>query len=101
MFEVTLGNWVPVCRTLVENVSEWYSMVFIVYKITVGFAVVKVITGVFMHETFKVASTDDELMIVNQTRQAAKFRKKMHSFMNACDASGDGTLDRDEFRRIV
>merc|ERR1719171_1919048 len=63
MFEVTLANWAPACRLLSNNVSEVYGLVFVLYKLIVGFAVVKVITGVFLHETFKVAQGDDDLMI--------------------------------------
>merc|ERR1719171_1141632 len=63
MFEVTLANWVPACRLLSNNVNEAYAMLFILYKCVVGFAIIKVITGVFLHETFKVAQGDDELMI--------------------------------------
>merc|ERR1719329_953498 len=101
MFEITLGNWIPITRLLVDNVSEWYMGGFICYKVTVSFAVVKVITGVFMHETFKVASSDDDLMIVNQARMVAKHRSKMHALMAECDESGDGNLDRDEFRSVM
>merc|ERR1719223_1108717 len=57
MFEITLGNWIPPCRSLMEHITEGYAALFILYKCVVGFAVAKVITGVFMCETFKVAST--------------------------------------------
>jgi len=30
MFEITLGNWMPPCRALVENVSEWWMLLFYV-----------------------------------------------------------------------
>ena len=56
MFEITVGNWVPICRSLFENVGEplgWFSLCSI---IVVNFAVVKIITGVFLATTFKVAS---------------------------------------------
>jgi hypothetical protein len=29
MFEVLFANWSPACRVLVENVSEWFSLVFL------------------------------------------------------------------------
>lgn len=101
MFEVTLGNWIPITRALLEGVSEWYMGFFIIYKVSVSFAVVKVITGVFMHETFKVAQNDDDLMVVSQTRQQEKHRNKMMALMAECDDSGDGTLDKDEFIAIM
>jgi len=68
MFEITLGNWIVPCRALVENVSEWYMLFFLAHKLVIGFSVVSVITAVFIQETFKVATTDDRIMIMNKER---------------------------------
>ena len=32
MFEVLFANWAPACRVLIDNVSEWYAVAFIVYR---------------------------------------------------------------------
>ena len=32
LFEITLGNWVPVCRLLHESVSEYYIIFFVTYE---------------------------------------------------------------------
>lgn len=101
MFEITLGNWVPVCRLLADNVSEWYGFIFLGYRCVVGFAVVKVITGVFLHETFKCAAMDDDLMVQAKERQKAKFIKKMRKLVEATDSSGDGQVSFLEFQEIV
>merc|ERR1712194_545757 len=77
MLEITLGNWVPACRTLMDNVSEWYALIFFIYKLYVDFAMIKIITGVFLHETFKCAANNDELMIQNRDRAKMRFREKM------------------------
>merc|ERR1711920_222442 len=101
MFELTLGNWVPVTRALVESVSEWYLPILLLYQVVVTFAVIRVITGIFMHETFQVAGSDDDLMIAQRERQIKKNKQKMeHLFMEA-DTSGDGILSSDEFKDIV
>merc|ERR1719218_333567 len=54
MFELTLANWPPVTRLLAEEVSEWFMLLCVAHKITVGFAVIGVINGVILQETFKV-----------------------------------------------
>merc|ERR1712228_800514 len=54
MFEITLGNWPPVARILQENVDEFYVAFSILHKLTIGFAVIGVINGVFMQETMNV-----------------------------------------------
>merc|ERR1712232_320894 len=77
MFEVTLGNYVPIARTLHESVSEWFVLIFIVYRMLVNFALLKVINGIFMHETFRVAAADDDIMIMQKNRKAEMHIKKM------------------------
>merc|ERR1711953_434846 len=52
MFELTLANWPPVTRLLTEKVSEPLMFFCLLHKLTIGFAVVGVINGVFMQETF-------------------------------------------------
>eukprot|EP00971_Amphidinium_carterae_P105934 2098200-Amphidinium_carterae.1 len=43
MFEITLANWAPSCRLLIDNVSEWYGLFYILYRCMFCFAVVKVV----------------------------------------------------------
>merc|ERR1719229_54353 len=68
MFEITLGNWMPPCRALVENVSEWFMLIFLTHKLVIGFSVVSVINAVFVQETFKVATSDDRIMLMLKQR---------------------------------
>ena len=37
MFELTLGNWPPVTRLLSEEVTEWFMLICIAHKLTIGF----------------------------------------------------------------
>jgi voltage-gated sodium channel len=101
MFEMTLANWPPVCRLLVENVSEWFMVFFVSHKLSIGFAVIGVINGVFMQETFKVASTDDSIMMRQKEREVKTYAEKMDRLFKAADESGDGELDQDEFHKIL
>merc|ERR1719343_824 len=101
MFELTLGNWIPITRLLTEHVGEWWAIPMLMYKMFMGFAVVKVITGVFLHETFKVAATDDELMVVQKTRATAKYRQQMQNLFTKADVDGDGALSREELGQVL
>merc|ERR1712137_199503 len=58
---------------------------------------VRVITGVFLHETFQVAALDDDLMIVQRARMLSKHQKKMEQLMKYADDSQDGVVERCEF----
>jgi len=101
LFEMTLANWPPVCRLLVENVHEAYLIPALIHKLTIGFAVVGVINGVFMQETFKVASTDDRIMVRQKQMAIKTHEHKMINLFEKADSSGDGCLDYEEFEKVV
>merc|ERR1719345_720517 len=90
MFELTLGNWPPVTRLLSEEVTEWFMLICIAHKLTIGFAVVGVINGVILQETFKVAATDDMIMVRQKKREQQTLTRKMGLLFEALDASENG-----------
>jgi len=101
MFELALANWAPVTRLLSEEFSEWFMFICVAHKLTIGFAVIGVINGVILQETFKVAATDDMIMVRQKKRQGETIRKKMDKLFEALDHSGDGVLDYSEFEIIA
>eukprot|EP00929_Paragymnodinium_shiwhaense_P006165 TRINITY_DN10905_c0_g1_i4.p1 TRINITY_DN10905_c0_g1~~TRINITY_DN10905_c0_g1_i4.p1 ORF type:complete len:314 (-),score=59.21 TRINITY_DN10905_c0_g1_i4:397-1338(-) len=101
MYEVTMANYAPIARTLQEGVSEWLGPMILLYRLFVNFALLKVINGIFMHETFRVAGSDDEIMILQKKRNTELHIKKMTLLFQEADESGDGLLTREEFRDIL
>eukprot|EP00929_Paragymnodinium_shiwhaense_P013917 TRINITY_DN121765_c0_g1_i1.p1 TRINITY_DN121765_c0_g1~~TRINITY_DN121765_c0_g1_i1.p1 ORF type:complete len:655 (-),score=146.97 TRINITY_DN121765_c0_g1_i1:120-2084(-) len=101
VFELTLSNWVPVTRMLHDTVSEWYSPLLLAYRSVAGFAMISVITGVFLHETFRTAAADDDLMIMQRERAITKHVQKMRQLFHEADESCDGYLSFGEFQKIV
>merc|ERR1712046_20720 len=85
MFEVTLGNWMPPCRALVENVGEQFIIFFLIYKLVIGFSVLSVISGVFIQETFKVATQDDRIMMMHKERARKTHALKMRALFDHAD----------------
>jgi len=100
MLEVTLGNWGPPTRLLVNHVSEAFIVFFVAYKITAGFAVLSVINAVFLRQTMKVADRIDGYAIEETKKAAESYRKKVRELFNAMDTSGDGDVTFDEFAEI-
>jgi len=101
MFELALANWAPVTRLLSEETTEWFMLICVAHKLTIGFAVIGVINGVIMQETFKVAATDDMIMVRQKKRAKATLKKKMMNLLDALDHSDDGMLDYGEFEIIA
>ena len=101
MFEITLGNWVPSCRLLVEEVSEWFTVIYLLYRCAVGFGMMGVITAVFVQKTKECATEDESLALKEQARNAKRIEKKLRKLFHSLDTSGDGVLTRDEFMSLV
>ncbi|CAK0798641.1 unnamed protein product [Prorocentrum cordatum] len=100
MFEMLLGNWYTITRELVK-VDELYMILGVGHQLCFGFAVIEVMTGVFLHETFQVASLDDGIM-TNETKRAIKNNtEKMKIFFENADVNGDGYLDKDELEGVL
>lgn len=92
MFELTLGNWVPVARLLQEQVSGFMVIFSIAHKVSLGFACVGVVNGVFMQETFKVTQSDDAMLMRGAENRRKMHIKKMAEFLQYTDNSGDGKI---------
>eukprot|EP00747_Dinoflagellata_sp_TGD_P113869 gnl/TRDRNA2_/TRDRNA2_171808_c8_seq3.p1 gnl/TRDRNA2_/TRDRNA2_171808_c8~~gnl/TRDRNA2_/TRDRNA2_171808_c8_seq3.p1 ORF type:complete len:590 (-),score=85.04 gnl/TRDRNA2_/TRDRNA2_171808_c8_seq3:98-1867(-) len=101
MFEVTMGNWGPVTRLLYVDVSEWYGVVFVVFRCCLMFATLKVITAVFIAETVRAAASDDEVVGMKKQRQADAYVFRMRKIFSQLDTSGDGSLTRKEFEPLL
>jgi len=100
MFELTLANWPPISRLLYESVTGWFIVIALAHKLAIGVAVIGVINGVFMQETFKVAQQDDEIMMRRALQASRTHADKMRRLMETADQSGEGQLDLEEFRRM-
>ncbi|CAK8995722.1 Voltage-dependent calcium channel type D subunit alpha-1 (DmCa1D) [Durusdinium trenchii] len=101
MFEVLFANWAPACRVLVDNVSEWYSIAFILYRCCVGFAVLNVVNAVFVQSTMRVASVDEELVAAEKAKAQAAYTRRVNALFSEADTSGNGALDLEECRRLL
>merc|ERR1712146_443324 len=100
VFELTLGNWVPITRFVWEKGPYYSGYFLLLYRAFVGEAAMKVITAIFIMETFKSAQSDDELMIQQKDREIKKYVKKMHLLFREAD-SGNGYLCYQEFCDVI
>jgi len=101
VFEITLGNFAPITRFLSDNISEFYHMLFMMYYCVVSFAILMVIRGIFLHETFQAADANDNLMILRQLRTRTKILKKLQRLFFEANVSDDGFLSYEEFTLLM
>jgi len=101
MFEVTLANWGPPCWELINYVSEFWGIFFIVYKCCVGFACVQVILSVFIQQTFKIAALDEEIMIADKKTQGKAYLKNLGHLFDTLDEHGEGIVSKQVFEHML
>ncbi|CAE8590599.1 unnamed protein product [Polarella glacialis] len=100
MFEVLFANWAPACRVLTDNVSEWFGLVFIIYRCLVGFAILNVVNAVFVQSTMKVAAQDDDLMIIMKEKEQRALSQKLKFIFTELDTSADGRITFEELSAL-
>ncbi|CAE8645419.1 unnamed protein product, partial [Polarella glacialis] len=98
MFEVLFANWPTPCRILVDNVSEWFGLWFIVYRC---FAVLNVVNACFVQQTMYVAQQDTEYMIEMKVKAKNAYASKLNILFQELDASGDGVVSWEEFAILL
>lgn len=101
MFEILFANWGPPCRVLTENFSEWFSVFFLIYRCVLGFAVLNVVNSVFVQQTMKTASSDEELAFKQKEKDAQMYTRKVKRLFQTIDDSGDGAINFQEFSKLV
>ncbi|CAK8992434.1 unnamed protein product [Durusdinium trenchii] len=101
MFEILFANWSPPCRVLVDNISEWFSVFFLIYRCLIGFAVLNVVNAVFVQQTMKIATSDEELAFKQKERELASYTRKVKNLFATMDQSGDCVINFEEFSKLV
>merc|ERR1712203_373888 len=65
IFEATLsGGWPNYARRLVEDVSAWYAVFWMIYVVTVVFAIIRVMSPLFLTTTMRAAGEDEDMMVL-------------------------------------
>mmetsp|Transcript_101099 Transcript_101099/g.174285 ORF Transcript_101099/g.174285 Transcript_101099/m.174285 type:complete len:475 (-) Transcript_101099:101-1525(-) len=101
MFEITLANWVPTCRFLIDNVSGHFFWFYLIYRCIFCFCVIKVISAVFIAETTKVQQNDTELTVMRSQREKHAFKGHLSHLFREIDEDADGIITQDEFQEFL
>lgn len=102
MYEITMaGNWPTNVRPVLENVSHAYVFFFVGYITVVVFAIIRVITAIFLSQTLEAANNDVEVMIQERMRKKSMFVEQLEGIFEAIDESGDGLLSEEEMKELL
>lgn len=100
MFELTIGGWVKIARPLVEEVNPWLSIFFVGYVAGVSFAIMKIITAIFLRKTLQVANSDAEMIMYEKRKAQERYADALRKIFDDLDDSGDGLINWEEFNEI-
>jgi hypothetical protein len=102
LFEITLaGCWPTYLRPLIEDVSPAYIMFTAVYITVVVFAVIRIITALFLKETLQVASNDEYMMVSEQMKKKQTLLKKLERVFTEIDVEGTGKITLEHLTRVM
>ncbi|CAK0870344.1 unnamed protein product [Prorocentrum cordatum] len=105
MFELALANWPTICRFMMEEVHESFSIFCMAYKWSVGVAAIAVggrrINGAFMQEIFSVAANDEFIMVRTRMRQSSQHTDAITRLFTMADQDGNGMLTKDELAYVL
>lgn len=101
MLELTVGNWAPASRLLMTKVGESWGLFILAYRFLCCFALVNVTAAVFITETHRVASNDDEVIMMRKERANRTTTAKMRDIFVELDTSGDGSVTFEEFQHLM
>jgi len=95
IFEVTLsGCWPNYARPVIENVSAWYALFFVVYVVIVVFAVIRIVGALFLTATIKAAGEDLAMTIMHKAKERHNYAQNLRGLLETCFRS-DGSPEQD------
>jgi len=101
-FEVTFsGGWPTYVRPLIEHVSPWYAPFFIVYVACVNFAIIRVISAMFLRETLRSAESDADMRIDQNRRETHDLTLRLRDLFEEADIDRNGGISFEEFDKLL
>jgi len=82
-------------------VSIWYAWFFMSYVTLVIFAIIRIITAIFLKETLATAAGDAALAVQEKVRSKEKYVSSLEDIFLEADDDGNGVITRAEMDRAV
>jgi len=101
-FEITFaGNWPTNTRPVLEKVNHGFAIFFVCYITLVVFAIIRVISAVFLKDTLDAAQNDAEALVVDKMHKKQEFMVKLEGIFKAIDDTGSGIISEERLTTIL
>lgn len=102
LFEITFaGNWPVSARPVLDKVSHVYVIFFVLYITLVVFAVIRVISAVFLKDTLDAAQNDTKQQVVDKVLMKTEFVNKLEGIFRAIDENGTGMISEERLTHVL
>lgn len=86
---------------MLEKASQLFVIFFVLYITVVVFAVIRVISAVFLKDTFDAAQNDAEQLVIDKLRLKSQYISKLERIFRAIDAEGEGVVTEERLMQIL
>lgn len=101
LYELTFaGNWPTRARPVTDLVDPRFAIFFFTYITVVSFAMIRVVTAVFLKDTLEAAQNDQELQLLNQLKKKAEYVKKLEHIFKTID-DGNGIINEERLLAVM
>eukprot|EP00746_Dinoflagellata_sp_MGD_P161357 gnl/MRDRNA2_/MRDRNA2_88463_c0_seq1.p1 gnl/MRDRNA2_/MRDRNA2_88463_c0~~gnl/MRDRNA2_/MRDRNA2_88463_c0_seq1.p1 ORF type:complete len:625 (-),score=105.07 gnl/MRDRNA2_/MRDRNA2_88463_c0_seq1:324-2198(-) len=103
LFEMTLapGSWAKIGRVLIYDVNAIYVLFFAIYVPVVTFGITRVMTALFLRETFAAASSDKDMVLEEQFRAKKVQKENLQALFDKIDLDRTGRIKFDELQKAL
>eukprot|EP00928_Gymnodinium_smaydae_P076315 TRINITY_DN59315_c0_g1_i1.p1 TRINITY_DN59315_c0_g1~~TRINITY_DN59315_c0_g1_i1.p1 ORF type:complete len:555 (+),score=63.11 TRINITY_DN59315_c0_g1_i1:37-1701(+) len=98
LFEATFtGSWFRYSRYMIEDINPLYAVFWVLYITVVNFAVMRVISALFLKQTMNAASVETLKLQMGKMIIRSSFATELQNIFVKGDENGDGVISRVEF----
>ncbi|CAE7250470.1 Scn11a [Symbiodinium sp. CCMP2456] len=102
LYEVTFaGSWPTRTRPVLDKVSQGFAIFFVLYITVIAFALIRIITAIFLKDTLDAANNDAELQIMENMTRREKFVRHLQGIFRAIDDTGDGMITQERLEKVL
>jgi len=103
MHQMTLAPaaWGTIGRTLIFQVSPLYAVFFVVFGWCVTFAIVNVLSAIFLKQTLAAAAGDSDVAVMERMRKKSQDIARLKDIFSEGDKDGSGSVDWSEFIAMI
>lgn len=81
--------------------SAYFAIFYVCYITIIVFAVIRVISAIFLKDTLDAAHSDADNLVAENLAKKAEYVKKLESFFKAIDEFGDGLITEERLTDIL